>query len=162
MLSKAVPGVPGEDYPIYSEVPDTGFSCEGQVDGGESHGFLKANTHNICKFWWKIWDQNSCLLSNISFGLLKMYQSAKNEITTSEKEFWWAWLFSLFCKGQHLDILALDSWKRIIIIYFDGHSNHYNLNVISNFRKMSKIQKFLERKHCCLGCKMLTFTKNMH
>jgi len=29
-----VPGVPGEDYPIYSEVPDTGFSCEGQVDGG--------------------------------------------------------------------------------------------------------------------------------
>jgi len=34
MLSKAVPGVPGEDYPIYSEVPDTGFSCEGQVDGG--------------------------------------------------------------------------------------------------------------------------------
>merc|ERR1711923_548489 len=34
MLQSAVPGVPGEDYPIYAEVPETGFSCEGQVDGG--------------------------------------------------------------------------------------------------------------------------------
>ena len=34
MLEKAVPGVPGEDYPIYAEVPETAFSCDGQVDGG--------------------------------------------------------------------------------------------------------------------------------
>lgn len=34
MLEKAVPGIPGEDYPINAEVPDTPFSCEGQVDGG--------------------------------------------------------------------------------------------------------------------------------
>merc|ERR1711953_1653186 len=34
MLEKAVPGVPGEDYPIYAEVPESGFSCDGQVDGG--------------------------------------------------------------------------------------------------------------------------------
>merc|ERR1712061_643064 len=34
MLQSAIPGVPGEDYPIYSEVPESGFSCEGQVDGG--------------------------------------------------------------------------------------------------------------------------------
>ena len=34
MLEKAVPGVPGEDYPIYAEVPETGFACDGQVDGG--------------------------------------------------------------------------------------------------------------------------------
>ena len=34
MLAKAVPGVPGQDYPIYAEVPETGFSCDGQVDGG--------------------------------------------------------------------------------------------------------------------------------
>merc|ERR1712061_969358 len=34
MLQGSVPGVPGEDYPIYSEVPESGFSCEGQVDGG--------------------------------------------------------------------------------------------------------------------------------
>merc|ERR1712027_216999 len=34
MLQGAVPGVPGEDYPIYAEVPESGFSCDGQVDGG--------------------------------------------------------------------------------------------------------------------------------
>merc|ERR1719266_344121 len=34
MLQGAIPGVPGEDYPIYAEVPESGFSCEGQVDGG--------------------------------------------------------------------------------------------------------------------------------
>ena len=36
MLEKAVPGIPGEDYPINAEVPETAFSCDGQVDGGRS------------------------------------------------------------------------------------------------------------------------------
>jgi len=34
MLRMSVPGNPGEDYPIYAEVPDTAFLCDGQVDGG--------------------------------------------------------------------------------------------------------------------------------
>ena len=34
MLRMAVPGEPGEDYPIYAEIPETGFDCEGRVDGG--------------------------------------------------------------------------------------------------------------------------------
>jgi len=34
MLRMAVPGNPGEDYPIYAEVPETAFSCAGRVDGG--------------------------------------------------------------------------------------------------------------------------------
>merc|ERR1712106_1307670 len=33
-LGEAIPGEPGEDYPIYSEVPDTSFTCDGQVEGG--------------------------------------------------------------------------------------------------------------------------------
>merc|ERR1739845_111856 len=33
-LAGTIPGVPGEDYPIYSEVPETAFACDGQVDGG--------------------------------------------------------------------------------------------------------------------------------
>merc|ERR1712083_945412 len=33
-LGNSIPGVPGEDYPIYSEVPESGFTCDGQVDGG--------------------------------------------------------------------------------------------------------------------------------
>jgi len=34
MLMNAVPGVPGEDYPIFPEAPETAFSCDGQIDGG--------------------------------------------------------------------------------------------------------------------------------
>jgi len=34
MLMTSVPGVPGEDYPILADVPETAFSCEGQVPGG--------------------------------------------------------------------------------------------------------------------------------
>merc|ERR1711936_1431557 len=34
MLQNAIPGVPGEDYPIFAEVPESGFTCDGQVDGG--------------------------------------------------------------------------------------------------------------------------------
>jgi len=34
MLMKSVPGIPGEDYPIYSEAPETAFACDGQVNGG--------------------------------------------------------------------------------------------------------------------------------
>jgi len=34
MLRMSVPGNPGEDYPIYAEVPATAFTCAGQVDGG--------------------------------------------------------------------------------------------------------------------------------
>jgi len=33
-LEETIPGIPGEDYPIYSEVPETSFFCDGQVDGG--------------------------------------------------------------------------------------------------------------------------------
>ena len=41
MLMKSVPGVPGEDYPILAEAPETEFSCEGQVNGGMSHYYLE-------------------------------------------------------------------------------------------------------------------------
>merc|ERR1712112_549587 len=34
MLQTSVPGIPGEDYPIYAEVPETAFTRDGQVDGG--------------------------------------------------------------------------------------------------------------------------------
>merc|ERR1740131_53300 len=34
MLQASIPGIPGEDYPIYAEVPESGFACDGQVDGG--------------------------------------------------------------------------------------------------------------------------------
>jgi len=33
-LSTTIPGTPGSDYPIFAEVPETSFLCDGQVDGG--------------------------------------------------------------------------------------------------------------------------------
>jgi len=33
-LEENIPGVPGDDYPIYAEVPDTSFLCDGQAEGG--------------------------------------------------------------------------------------------------------------------------------
>merc|ERR1719327_2578416 len=49
MLQSAVPGVPGEDYPIYAEVPETAFSCDGQVDGGYyADGEAERQVFHIC------------------------------------------------------------------------------------------------------------------
>ena len=33
-LEEGIPGIPGDDYPIFAEVPDTSFFCDGQTDGG--------------------------------------------------------------------------------------------------------------------------------
>jgi len=44
MLSMAVPGIPGQDYPIFAEVPETSFSCEGRVEGG-----FFADTQSRCQ-----------------------------------------------------------------------------------------------------------------
>merc|ERR1719379_3047526 len=49
MLQSAVPGVPGEDYPIYAEVPETAFTCDGQVDGGYyADGEAECQVFHIC------------------------------------------------------------------------------------------------------------------
>ena len=51
-LGNSIPGVPGEDYPIYAEVPETGFSCEGQVDGGKggpAQGVIQTNHHKTIR-----------------------------------------------------------------------------------------------------------------
>jgi len=33
-LEETIPGVPGDDYPIFAEVPETSFVCDGLVEGG--------------------------------------------------------------------------------------------------------------------------------
>merc|ERR1712045_573240 len=49
MLQGAIPGVPGEDYPIYAEVPETAFACDGQVDGGYyADGEAECQVLHIC------------------------------------------------------------------------------------------------------------------
>ena len=34
MLMNVFPGIPGQDYPLYGEIPQTTFSCQGRVFGG--------------------------------------------------------------------------------------------------------------------------------
>ncbi len=49
MLASSIPGTPGEDYPILAEVPETAFSCEGQVDGGYyADDEAKCQVFHIC------------------------------------------------------------------------------------------------------------------
>merc|ERR1711973_180970 len=49
MLQGAIPGVPGEDYPIYAEVPETAFACDGQADGGYyADGEAECQVFHIC------------------------------------------------------------------------------------------------------------------
>ncbi len=43
MLEKSIPGVPGQDYPILAEVPDSAFTCDGQVDGGNKTPYYNNN-----------------------------------------------------------------------------------------------------------------------
>ena len=33
-MEENIPGVPGDDYPIFAEVPETSFFCDGLVEGG--------------------------------------------------------------------------------------------------------------------------------
>ena len=48
-LSETIPGIAGEDYPIYAEVPDTGFTCDGQVEGGKYAD--PGSECQVTKFW---------------------------------------------------------------------------------------------------------------
>lgn len=36
-LRESVPGEPDVDYPVFAEVQQTSFSCNGKVFGGEKH-----------------------------------------------------------------------------------------------------------------------------
>ena len=35
MLMASVPGVPGDDYPIFTDIPVTGFECRDKIFGGK-------------------------------------------------------------------------------------------------------------------------------
>ena len=55
MLRMSVPGNPGEDYPIYAEVPETAFLCDGQVGHSLNSQLLGSREKlfpiiHVCKF----------------------------------------------------------------------------------------------------------------
>ncbi len=55
-LENSIPGVPGQDYPIFAEIPDSKFSCEEKVNGGKLPMNLKLKLNNFkqfMKFYWQ-------------------------------------------------------------------------------------------------------------
>merc|ERR1711892_422594 len=47
-LSNAIPGSPGEDYPIFSSPPDTSFLCDGYIEGYYADPEAKCQSFHIC------------------------------------------------------------------------------------------------------------------
>jgi len=47
-LAEAIPGQPGEDYPVYSVPPDTSFTCYGKIEGYYGDPEADCQTFHIC------------------------------------------------------------------------------------------------------------------
>jgi hypothetical protein len=47
-LSIAIPGSPGEDYPIYATPPETSFLCDGYIEGYYADPEAECQAFHIC------------------------------------------------------------------------------------------------------------------
>jgi len=47
-LANNIPGVPGEDYPIFAQPPETAFLCDGQIEGYYSDPESDCQAFHIC------------------------------------------------------------------------------------------------------------------
>ena len=47
-LGEAIPGTPGEDYPIFSEPPETSFVCDGYINGYYADPEAKCQSFHTC------------------------------------------------------------------------------------------------------------------
>ncbi|XP_043220331.1 uncharacterized protein LOC122380867 isoform X1 [Amphibalanus amphitrite] len=47
-LKDVVPGVPGDDYPILAEIPETDFSCAGRPQGYFSDVLARCQVYHVC------------------------------------------------------------------------------------------------------------------
>ena len=78
-VTSIIPGMAGEDYHIYAEVPESGFVCDGQVTMltlrlNEKHStfaqLMELQNYFICDWWF-----------NLDCSAAEDYYSLKNEIT---------------------------------------------------------------------------------
>jgi len=101
MLMNVIPGVPGQDYPILSIIPDTTFSCQGKVSGGYYadptadcqvfhicsrktgfHSFLCPNgtifhqAYLTCDFWYN----SDCSKAKGQYGINDQIQAEREQI----------------------------------------------------------------------------------
>lgn len=85
MLMKSVPGIPGEDYPIFAEAPETEFSCEGQVNGGYyADSEAQCQVFHICA-------------ANAEGGLAKYSFLCPNGTIFNQEYFICDWWFNVDC-----------------------------------------------------------------
>merc|ERR1739845_235332 len=47
-LSSSIPGTPGQDYPIYSQPPETSFACDGYVSGYYADTEARCQAYHVC------------------------------------------------------------------------------------------------------------------
>merc|ERR1719189_2262554 len=105
----SVPGVPGEDYPIYAETPETAFSCSGQLPGGyyadeeaecqvfhvcgaaeAKHSFLCPNgtifnqAYFICDWWFNVDCAESAALAEAKNAEVAAAAAAASEAAASD------------------------------------------------------------------------------
>jgi len=87
MLMKSVPGIPGEDYPIFAAAPDTAFSCEVdvQVNGGYyADPEAQCQVFHICS-------------ANAEGGLAKYTFLCPNGTIFNQEYFICDWWFNVDC-----------------------------------------------------------------
>jgi len=86
MLQSAIPGVPGEDYPIYAEAPETAFVCDGQVNGG-----YYADPEAECQVF------HICTAADTEGGLSKYSFLCPNGTIFNQNYFICDWWFNFDC-----------------------------------------------------------------
>ena len=48
MKGEAIPGTPGDDYPIFAQPPETSFVCDGYIDGYYADAEARCQSFHIC------------------------------------------------------------------------------------------------------------------
>jgi len=85
-LQETIPGVPGEDYPIYAAVPDSEFSCDGRVEGGKY-----ADPTTECQVF------HFCALADTEGGLITYSFLCPNGTVFNQQYFICDWWFNVDC-----------------------------------------------------------------
>jgi len=99
-LAETIPGVAGDDYPIFAEVPETSFLCDGQTDGG-----YYADVESQCQAF------HICA-NNGQGGLTKYSFLCPNGTIFNQNYFICDWWFNVDCSlaegfyGRNLEVAA--------------------------------------------------------
>ena len=89
VLEDAIPGEPQVDYPTYSSIPDTTFTCGSRITGG-----FYADVEARCQVF------HICGSSNSIFGSVKYSFLCPNGTVFHEKYFTCDWWYNVDCQAS--------------------------------------------------------------